>query len=601
MRRAIRFLFCFALMLATTSLSARAENRLALVIGIDQYANLSQELQLKNAVSDAETLEKALKRLGFSVVLARNPTLDQMIESVNDLAGKVAANDTVLFFFSGHGMRPDSVNLLLPSDFPAIKGDSPADRERARRSAFAEDDVIAKIRDKLIDAKTGQQEGLVIFISDACRDNPFAKATDQGTKSLVRVSHGVEAKPTQGVFSIYSAGLGQTALDRLSGSDKNSVFMTEFVKYLPTPGRHLDDIMGEVKEEVASKAQSVIDEQTGKPHVQVPAIYDETIGGRIFLAGRSIEVEAKEPPKPVTPTPVVPPSKGAEPGKSEQDVDLAYLNCVEKDDADCYKQFLRDFPNHPKAEQAETLLRAKTELPRYQACVDGTSPSERLRYCDLYIDAFPSGKYDNEAKTLRDQALLDLRPAPQPAPAPVAPPRLPPPPPQQPQAYPSFSCAKASLPAEFTICSSATLASLDLQLAELYAGGSGSRSVRAEQRSWLDRRNACGSDTSCLEQRYRERIGSLQGGGQAESSAGPSFSCAKASLAAERAICSSPLLAGLDVQISELYASAKMSGRASYYTKKQRAWMDRRNACGSNASCLEQRYREQIGFLQSAN
>ncbi len=290
MRRAICCILSFGLMLATTILSARAENRVALVIGVDRYANLADQLQLKNAVNDAETLAETLKGLGFSVVVARNPTLDQMIESVNDLAGKVAANDTVLFFFSGHGMRPDSANLLLPSDFPAIKGDSPADRERARRNAFAEDDIIAKIRDKLTDANTGQQQGLVIFVSDACRDNPFAKATDQGTKSLVRISHGVEAKPAEGVFSIYSAGVGQTALDRLSGTDKNSVFMTEFVKFLPTPGRHLGDLMAEVKEEVAAKAQSVIDEQTGKPHLQVPAIYDETIGGRIFLAGRSIGV-----------------------------------------------------------------------------------------------------------------------------------------------------------------------------------------------------------------------------------------------------------------------------------------------------------------------
>jgi uncharacterized protein len=126
--------------------------------------------------------------------------------------------------------------------------------------------------------------------------------------------------------------------------------------------------------------------------------------------------------------------------------------------------------------------------------------------------------------------------------------------------------------------------------------------VRNQQRSWLDLRNACGADTGCLERRYREQIARLQGGGGASAAtANPSFSCSRASLAAERAICGSSLLADLDVQLSDLYARAKGSGRGKYFTQKQRSWVDRRNACGSNTSCLEQRYREQIGFLQSAN
>jgi uncharacterized protein len=452
-----------------------------------------------------------------------------------------------------------------------------------------------------------------MFVSDACRDNPFSKALDDRTKSLIRISHGVEAKPAQGVFSIYSAGLGQTALDGLSSADKNSVFMTEFVKYLPTPDRHLGDLMAEVKEEVASKAQSVMDRSTGKPHVQVPAIYDETVGGRIFLAGRSVAVEGKTPsqPQPPVQTLVAPspsPQEAAKPaatGQGQQSGDLAYLDCVGKDDADCYKQFLRDFPGHAKASQAETLLRAKTELPRYQACVDGASPGERLRLCDLYLDAFPSGKYQNEAKTLRDQALLDLRPVapapqvqpqPQPMPQPVAVPVAPSPPVQ---VQPSFPCARASLPVEYAICNSSVLAALDRHLDALYVPRSGSRSVRSGQSAWLNRRNACGSNENCIEQRYREQINYYQGGAAAPvQQANPSFPCAKARHPAEIAVCNSALLAGLDVELNRLYLRVK--GNRSY-AARQRAWVDQRNACGSNAACIEQRYREQIAYLQGAN
>ena len=225
MRRAIHWL-CAVLLLFATPLSAHAAKRVALVVGVDRYTNLPDDKQLKNAVNDAETLETTLKGLDFDVKLLSNPTLDQMIEGVTQLAAQVSPGDTVLFFFSGHGMSPDSVNLLLPSDFPTITGNTPAERERARRNAYAENDIIGAFRTKVTDA-TGQQQGLVIFISDACRDNPFANASNAGTKSLVRIPQGVEAKPAEGVFSIYSAELGQTALDGLSGADKNSVFMTE--------------------------------------------------------------------------------------------------------------------------------------------------------------------------------------------------------------------------------------------------------------------------------------------------------------------------------------------------------------------------------------
>lgn len=196
MHRGIRFLSTILFIAFCWVPSAYAEKRLALVVGIDRYANLAEDKQLRNAVNDAETLTAALKDLDFSVDLVRNPTLDQMIEAVDRLAAQVSPGDTVLFFFSGHGISPDSVNLLLPSDFPAIKGESAADRERARRNSYAEIDIISALRTRLAD-KEGQQQGLVLFVSDACRDNPFAKATGQGTKSLTRITHGVEAKPAE--------------------------------------------------------------------------------------------------------------------------------------------------------------------------------------------------------------------------------------------------------------------------------------------------------------------------------------------------------------------------------------------------------------------
>jgi hypothetical protein len=87
------------------------------------------------------------------------------------------------------------------------------------------------------------------------------------------------------VFTLYSAGIGQTALDRLGDTDNNPNLV--FARVLTKPGLGLGDLAVEVREEVSRLAASV-------QHDQRPAYYDETIGGRVYLAGLPRE-EAKPP------------------------------------------------------------------------------------------------------------------------------------------------------------------------------------------------------------------------------------------------------------------------------------------------------------------
>jgi hypothetical protein len=283
---------------------AYADKRVALVIGVNDYPHLAPHLQLKKAINDAEALDSALRKLGFDVTLARNPGLEEMIGKVNALASRVEPGDTVFFFFSGHGLSPDGTNLLLPSDMPNLTDGGPAGRALARRRGYSELEIINSFRNGLIDKKTGVQRGVVIFASDACRNNPFAGGDADPTKSFGGRSISVEPKGTVGVFSIYAAGMGQEALDRLSDDDPspNSVFLRVFLNELIKPGVQLGDVIVDARERVAELAATHIDVDTGQPHRQTPAYYDETTGGRIFLAGRgSGVVPAAEPsPGPTT-------------------------------------------------------------------------------------------------------------------------------------------------------------------------------------------------------------------------------------------------------------------------------------------------------------
>lgn len=75
----------------------------------------------------------------------------------------------------------------------------------------------------------------------------------------------------------------------------------------------------------------------------------------------------------------------------------------------------------------------------------------------------------------------------------------------------SFDCSKARLDAELAICDSPRLSRLDEQMSSLYF--SLPRYVRGEikasQRRWLRRRNACGYDEGCIARTYLDRIDAL--------------------------------------------------------------------------------------------
>lgn len=82
---------------------------------------------------------------------------------------------------------------------------------------------------------------------------------------------------------------------------------------------------------------------------------------------------------------------------------------------------------------------------------------------------------------------------------------------------PSFDCAKASSPAEKTICSSLQLASFDRSVNWSYEvarddakdAGNGMSKLAAEQRAWLRKRDACGANAACLLTAMKRRLEEL--------------------------------------------------------------------------------------------
>ncbi|HET7447470.1 MAG TPA: caspase family protein, partial [Methyloceanibacter sp.] len=116
----------------------------------------------------------------------------------------------------------------------------------------------------------GRGAAVSFFVLDACRDNPLAAAGVRsigGTRGLTRMD------TPKGVFVLFSAGLGQTALDRLGDDDPNpnSVFTRSLVPLLKAPGMTHVALAKRVQRDVDELAATV-------HHAQQPAYYDQIIG-----------------------------------------------------------------------------------------------------------------------------------------------------------------------------------------------------------------------------------------------------------------------------------------------------------------------------------
>jgi uncharacterized caspase-like protein len=242
---------------------AHAEKRVALVIGNNDYKNVPK---LQKAVNDARTMGETLKQLGFSVMVAENQTRQAFSESLLAFDAAVGPGDTAFFFYAGHGFEIAGQNFLLPTDVPAA---GEGQEELVRDASVLADRIIERLQNKNVRT--------AILVFDACRNNPFERS---GTRALA--GGGGLAPMTQlpeGVFSVFSAGPRQTALDRLSNSDDNpnSVFTRTFAKGLLQPGENLVQVVQHTRRLVSEMAETV-------NHKQIPVYFDQMVDD-VFLNG----------------------------------------------------------------------------------------------------------------------------------------------------------------------------------------------------------------------------------------------------------------------------------------------------------------------------
>ena len=249
--------FCVATLGSIAARDARAETRVALVVGNAGYEHADV---LANTVNDAVAVSSVLKKAGFDVDERDNLGVVEFKRAVRDFARTAANADIAVVYYSGHGMGFDGRNYLIPTD------------ARLANDSDVEDEAIPLDR---VLAATHAAKKLSLIILDACRENPFLHG--EGAMATKRVSFKglvpVESTGTNTLVA-YAAKAGSVSFD---GAGMNSPFATALLKYIAEPGLDIRMALGKVRDEVLAA--------TGNQ--QEPSIYGLLEGTTIFLVPAS--------------------------------------------------------------------------------------------------------------------------------------------------------------------------------------------------------------------------------------------------------------------------------------------------------------------------
>ena len=241
---------------------ARAEKRVALVIGISRY---QQVPPLDNPAHDAAAMGALFRKAGFDVVDdKRDLGIVDLRRAVREFSEKAQDADIAVVYYAGHGIEVDGLNYLVPAD------------AKLARDFDVDDEAVSL--DRVLRALDPVKR-LRLVILDACRDNPLAGTIKKSvaTRSIGRGLAKVEPT-TPNTLVAFATKAGAVADD---GNGENSQYTSALVKYIAEPGVDVRVAFGRVRDEVLKKTS----------YRQEPFVYGSLGGDNLALV--------PQPPKPV--------------------------------------------------------------------------------------------------------------------------------------------------------------------------------------------------------------------------------------------------------------------------------------------------------------
>ena len=215
---------------------ARAENRIALVIGNAAYARVP----LANPVNDARAVAANLARTGFAVTTLTDADQAQMRRAILAFGRSLRAADSVgLFYYAGHGVQVDGENYLVP-----IGADITDATEVPLQGVGL---------GELLKTMERSQSRLNIAILDACRDNPFPVTRLAVTRGLAAARGLAPVEAPSGTIIAYATGPGQVALD---GTGPNSPYSGALAENLLETGIPIEEMFRRTRRAVLAATEN---------------------------------------------------------------------------------------------------------------------------------------------------------------------------------------------------------------------------------------------------------------------------------------------------------------------------------------------------------
>ncbi len=234
------------------------QKKLALVIGNASYP----QSELKNPVRDAKAMRDKLKSIGFEVLYEEDASTEKMDSILKSFYEKLQGCDIGLFYFSGHGIESSGVNYLLPIS-SKIKDESDLKRNAVDLS-------------EILSTASYSGSGQLVFIIDACRNNPLKKVRGE-----LRGIHVVNNSSVTHRTVVCACGSGKTADD---GNSDHSPFTQALLNHITESGKSFYEVIQAVRKDVSTATNGE----------QVPDIIEVSMDEIYLNGGKSTPDKKKE-------------------------------------------------------------------------------------------------------------------------------------------------------------------------------------------------------------------------------------------------------------------------------------------------------------------
>ncbi|RWD62404.1 MAG: tetratricopeptide repeat protein [Mesorhizobium sp.] len=218
-------------LVAFTTLDARADRRVAFVVGNSAYQTIPA---LKNPDKDAADVSSTFRQAGFEVFAAKDLTRLQFEEKFRNYLAAADGADLAVVYYSGHGFQVGGENFLIPVD-ASLK--DAADMEV---QAIKVDDILRQLRSR---------SKVQMIILDACRNDPFPRKDYWLRDQLIVAGDSGLAQVTgsQNTLIAFATEPGAVAYD---GSGDLSPFSSAFSRRALAPNQEIRSVLAAVRRDV---------------------------------------------------------------------------------------------------------------------------------------------------------------------------------------------------------------------------------------------------------------------------------------------------------------------------------------------------------------